>query len=184
MPHIRPVTLALLLALVAGGAGGAACAGGMRGTSDAPEAAAEIRDAHGDAVAAAVLTQLDAGVGVAIRGQSLPPGEHGFHVHETGRCDPPGFQSAGGHFNPAGRQHGTLNPQGAHAGDMPNLRVRDDGTVDTTLVITGLAITGGDRAVLREGGTALVIHALPDDYRTDPSGNSGDRIACGVVIGR
>lgn len=112
---------------------------------------------------------------IALRVHGLPPGQHGMHFHAVGRCDPPDFKSAGGHWNPTDRKHGHLNPNGAHVGDWGNLIVFPDG--DTT---------AGDA---REGlpsfadtdGTALVIHALPDDERTDPSGNSGDRIACAVL---
>ena len=106
--------------------------------------------------------------------QGLAPGEHGLHLHAVGRCDGPAFQSAGAHWNPGARQHGHLNPQGAHAGDLPNLTVSANGRGALNFLVPGAGLADAD-------GTALVIHARPDDYRTDPSGDSGDRIACAVI---
>jgi superoxide dismutase, Cu-Zn family len=105
--------------------------------------------------------------------QDLAPGDHGLHLHAVGRCDGPDFKSAGGHWNPAGKQHGHLNPEGAHAGDLPNLTVSANGRGAINFLVAG-QLTDAD-------GTSLVIHAKPDDFRTDPSGNSGDRIACAVL---
>lgn len=112
-----------------------------------------------------------------IEAEGLPAGQHGVHLHAIGRCDAPDFQTAGPHWNPAGRQHGRENPQGAHEGDLPNIAISADGrgTLDTT--ISGATLD----QLLDADGAALVIHANPDDYRTDPSGNSGGRIACGIV---
>lgn len=114
------------------------------------------------------------GTYVRIAVQDLPPGDHGLHLHAVGRCDAPAFQSAGGHWNPAGKQHGHLNPAGAHAGDLPNLTVSTNGRGAINFLAAGGALNDAD-------GTALVIHAKPDDYKTDPSGDSGDRIACAVI---
>jgi len=105
--------------------------------------------------------------------QGLSPGDHGLHLHAVGRCDGPAFQSAGPHWNPASKQHGHLNPLGAHLGDLPNLTVSANGRGAINFLVAG-SLTDAD-------GTSLVIHAKPDDYRTDPSGNSGDRIACAVI---
>jgi len=119
-------------------------------------------------------------VSVSIALAGISPGVHGVHLHMVGSCEAPNFESAGGHLNPNGRQHGTLNPTGAHLGDLPNVTIGSAGagTVSATL-------SGSRDAVLSRlfdaDGTAVVVHAGPDDYRTDPSGNSGSRIACGVL---
>jgi Cu-Zn family superoxide dismutase len=115
-----------------------------------------------------------AGIYLRIAAEGLSPGEHGLHLHAVGRCDGPSFESAGAHWNPSGRQHGHLNPQGPHAGDLPNLTASANGRGAINFLITGGSLADAD-------GTSLVIHAQPDDYRTDPSGNSGGRIACAVV---
>jgi Cu-Zn family superoxide dismutase len=114
------------------------------------------------------------GTYIRIAAEGLPPGDHGLHLHAVGRCDGPGFQSAGAHWNPAERQHGHLNPAGPHAGDLPNLTVSSNGRGAINFLATGGALDDAD-------GTSLVIHAKADDYKTDPSGNSGDRIACAVI---
>jgi superoxide dismutase, Cu-Zn family len=106
--------------------------------------------------------------------QGLPPGDHGLHLHAVGRCDGPDFKTAGAHWNPAGKQHGHLNPQGAHVGDLPNLTVSANGHGAINFLVAEHGLADAD-------GTSLVVHARPDDYRTDPSGNSGDRIACAVL---
>ena len=109
----------------------------------------------------------------------LSAGVHGTHLHSIGKCEPSGFSSAGGHLNPTGRQHGTMNPMGSHMGDLPNLSVGADGTGSMEFALDGKA---GDieSALFDADGTAIVVHAGPDDYATDPSGDSGSRIACGV----
>jgi superoxide dismutase, Cu-Zn family len=117
----------------------------------------------------AVLVRIDA--------SGLPPGQHGVHVHTVGRCDPPGFESAGAHWNPTGRRHGHRNPQGHHLGDLGNVGVGADGRL-----VTGLLVSDASLAALHDAdGSALVIHARADDEVTDPSGNSGGRIACAVL---
>jgi Cu-Zn family superoxide dismutase len=114
----------------------------------------------------------------------LKPGRHGIHLHAVGTCTAPDFKSAGGHFNPSGKVHGRSNPAGHHGGDLPNLDVAADGRGHLDATLDGVSMGGGPDSILHEGGTALVIHADPDDEATDPAGNSGARIACGVVKAR
>ena len=108
-------------------------------------------------------------------------GPHAFHIHEQGNCELPGFKSAGGHFNPRGKKHGVKNPQGHHAGDLPNLVVGSDGEVEIEVIAGGVTLGPGANSLLSKSGTSLVIHADPDDDLTDPAGNAGARIACGAV---
>lgn len=147
-----------------------------------PHATARLMDASGATVGTAAFTQHDNFVEVDVHATGLPAGAHGIHLHETGSCTPPAFTSAGGHFNPMGRHHGLDNPAGPHAGDMPNLVVNADGTGQLKISDDRVTLTPGPRSLFDADGTALVIHADPDDQRTDPSGNSGARIACGVVV--
>jgi superoxide dismutase, Cu-Zn family len=152
------------------------------GAEAAPMVEIELIGRDGQRIGTAQISEEGEGVRVAIQATNLPPGPKGFHFHETGRCDPPDFQSAGGHFAPTGQQHGLENPQGPHAGDMSNLQVAADGTVDATIDNPRVTLREGEpNSLLDADGTALVIHAEEDDQRTDPTGNSGDRIACGVL---
>ena len=121
--------------------------------------------------------QTAGGVSFRITASRLPHGLHGVHVHAVGRCDPPDFASAGSHWNPAGKQHGLNNPAGPHGGDLPNVEVAANGVLGSTVTLPGASMA----SLLDADGAALVIHAAADDYRTDPSGNSGARIACAVV---
>ncbi|MGH7516033.1 MAG: superoxide dismutase family protein [Gemmatimonadales bacterium] len=159
----------------------AACSGhSPKPATVAPTLTASMIDSSGTSVGSASVLESRRGPLLVLKLQGVSPGTHGFHVHATGQCDPPDFGSAGPHLNPGNRKHGTRNPAGPHAGDLPNVRARADGTVDTTLVLaSGLLAPNavGTGAPAR----ALVLHAKADDMRTDPSGNSGDRIACGVL---
>jgi Cu-Zn family superoxide dismutase len=150
-------------------------------TSAPSSATADLKNATGQSVGRAVLTPSGAGVQIVVDVQGLPPGPKGVHIHETGTCTPPAFTSAGGHFNPDGRQHGSENPQGSHAGDLPNLVVGADGSGRLTVTTDRLSLTSGRVSVFDADGNALIIHAGPDDLKTDPTGNSGGRIACGVI---
>jgi Cu-Zn family superoxide dismutase len=142
-----------------------------------------MKTADGKDAGTARLTAADNGVRIEFRLQNLPPGEHGVHVHEHAACDPPDFKSAGGHLNPAHKEHGSKNPQGPHAGDIPvNLTVQADGTARKTVTVRWLSMSPDvANSVLANGGTSLMVHAKADDMMTSPSGNSGDRIACGII---
>jgi len=157
------------------------CAGRAAEAPAALSAEAVLKDKDGKQVGVATLIQTSDGTRIAVTGYRLTPGPRGLHIHETGACQPPDFASAGGHFNPAGKKHGKDNPEGAHAGDLPNIAIGDagDGTIDVTT--KAVTLSPGPTSLLGGKGTSIVMHAMPDDYKTDPSGNSGARIACGVV---
>ena len=148
--------------------------------SAADRASATLKDASGNEVGKATLIETPSGVLIRLDLTAIPAGEHAFHIHATGKCEPPAFKSAGPHFNPTVAKHGFENPEGPHAGDMPNLHVPGDGKLSIE-VLDRAASLGGEAALLDADGAALVIHAGPDDYKTDPAGNAGDRIACGLI---
>jgi Cu-Zn family superoxide dismutase len=127
------------------------------------------------------IVQVHGGVSVSVQAENMPPGVHGAHVHAVGRCDRPAFTSAGPHWNPTGRQHGRANPAGAHMGDMPNITIGANGRGSLEYEIPNAWVRRGATPMLDADGAAFVIHAKADDDRTDPSGNSGDRIACAVL---
>ena len=129
------------------------------------------------------LSEDASGATLRIAASGMPAGVHGIHLHEKGLCDGPKFETAGKHWNPASKQHGRDNPKGAHLGDLANLTVGSDGTAMTNITLAGVMMASGATMLADADGTALVIHAKPDDYKTDPSGDSGDRIACAVVAG-
>ncbi len=140
-----------------------------------------LRDLDGSVVGVAVLAETPRGVLLRAKLSNLPPGAHAFHIHETGTCEPP-FQSAGGHFNPHDRQHGFRNPLGHHLGDLPNLEIPASGSHQVEYLVAGTTLDGASASTLRDAdGSALIVHRGPDDYESDPAGNAGQRIACGIV---
>ncbi len=149
-------------------------------TPTTTKATAVLKDANGKDVGQATLTPTPSGVLIALNLTGLPEGVHAVHIHAVGKCEPPDFKSAGPHFNPDETHHGVLNPEGPHAGDMPNLHVPSDGKLTIEILNPSFSLTE-EGALLDEDGSAVVIHAVADDYATDPAGNAGDRIACGVV---
>ncbi|MGN2273591.1 superoxide dismutase family protein [Priestia megaterium] len=141
-----------------------------------------LTNTSGKKVGEATLTEAKNGVQIKLTAQGLSPGRHGFHIHEIGKCEVPDFKTAGAHFNPFKREHGFKNTKGPHAGDLLNLEVAPNGKVDTEIFASLVTLQEGKpNSLLDMDGSALVIHDKVDDYTTDPSGNSGDRIICGVV---
>ena len=173
-------TVIAILSLLAAGCGDQGGAG--RGPGEAATALfrdgfkAALVDASGKAIGSVTGTKGEQGLDVHIEARGLAPGDHGMHFHEAGRCDPPAFASAGAHWNSGARQHGHDNPKGPHDGDLGNLTVAPDGSGDTDLILPRW------HPHFPAAGLSLVVHADADDERTDPSGNSGARIACAVVL--
>ena len=150
-------------------------------TAAAQEVHAKLQASDGSSKGEATVTQAGDGLHVLVQAKGLTPGIHAVHVHMTGICTPPDFASAGGHWNPTGRQHGKDNPAGMHMGDMPNMNVGSDGTGQMEYVIAGGTLRSGTAPLLDTDGAAVVIHAQADDNMTDPAGNAGGRVACGVL---
>ena len=167
-------TMGFIVALHAAGVPGAA----EPGAGSQAEATAALKNAEGDSVGSVALKQGPQGTLLHARLTGLPPGTHAIHVHTVGACEPPDFESAGGHYNPDQKKHGLFREDGFHAGDLPNIHVPESGTLEVEVFTERLKLTddlfGGD-------GTSMVIHRDPDDYRSDPAGHAGERVACGVI---
>lgn len=153
----------------------------LASAASAQSGKATLKDAGGKEVGSAQLSQTPHGVLVRLTLKGIPAGEHAFHIHQTGKCEPP-FTTAGGHFNPGSKKHGIMAADGPHAGDMPNLHVPADGNLAVEVVNAAVTLDKDKpNSLYKPEGTALIIHAGKDDYKTDPTGDAGGRIACGVV---
>lgn len=181
-PAIARTLVACTLTLAAAGMAATEATAQQAGDQAGPPTAqARFIDSANEETGTAVLTETPNGVLIQVDIRGLPPGPHGFHIHETGTCEPPSFQSAGGHYAGGGGNHGFHN-EDIHAGDLPNVTVQDDGILVHDVLVSEVSLSG-DAPLPDEDGSALMIHARPDDYRTNPSGSSGDRIACAVIEG-
>lgn len=150
--------------------------------AQAPDSAkAELKDAMGKTIGQATLTDSPHGVLVHVTLTGAPEGAHAFHIHATGKCEAPAFTTAGGHFNPTMKQHGINNPMGMHAGDLPNVVVPAGGALTFDFFASGVTLKAGSNSLMDADGSALMLHQGVDDYKGDPAGNAGNRIACGVV---
>lgn len=151
-------------------------------SAQAPPVKVMLNDAAGKAVGTATVTATKTGISIALDLNGLPAGEHAIHIHQNAKCEAPAFTTAGGHFNPTAMKHGLDNPEGHHAGDMKNFTVAADGTAKAQIADDAVTIADGPHSIFTGGGTAIVIHAAADDMKTDPAGNAGARIACGVIV--
>jgi len=180
LPRYRPSTIIAVASLVALAAcspeTGSEAANDTASGNVAAPAAAQLTDGAGKAAGEVTIGEDANGVTLRLSAAGLPQGTHGVHLHETGQCDTPDFKTAGAHWNPTGRKHGRDSPAGAHMGDLANIQIEADGKGGSIFLVSATR-----NALADASGTSLVIHAKADDYKTDPSGNSGDRIACAVI---
>lgn len=142
---------------------------------------ADIKDAQGDSIGEALISNDNGNLLLDLTVSTITPGLHGFHIHTIGSCEAPDFKSAGGHWNPLGAEHGIENPNGSHAGDLPNLDADENGNATLVQLALGEMASGAADTLVDEDGGAIVIHADADDLSSDPAGDAGPRIACGVL---
>jgi Cu-Zn family superoxide dismutase len=178
---MKKAAIAASLILLSSACAAAPSSSGSAAPASAPTAHAKLVAGDGAARGEVVVTQATDGLHVLVRAQGLTPGMHAVHIHTTGSCTPPDFTSAGGHWNPTGHKHGKDNPAGMHMGDMPNMIAGTDGSGEMEYVVAGGTISGGPTPLLDADGAAIVIHAQADDNKSDPAGNAGGRVACGVL---
>jgi len=171
---MRSLALAVAVGFALAGCASMQGAGGSAG--------ADLKTPAGKSVGMATLTPVSGGIRIVIEAKDLPPGAHAVHIHAVGKCDAPDFMTSGGHFNPGNKQHGSMNPQGPHAGDLPNMSVDGIGAGRLETITDRISLDAGPNSVFDADGSAIVIHAASDDFRTDPTGNAGGRIACGVIV--
>jgi Cu-Zn family superoxide dismutase len=159
----------------------AGCLAVSQAQAQEQSAKAVLMDPDGKEIGNVAISEVAQGVRIFAEANNVPPGVHAFHIHETGQCEPPDFASAGGHYNPAGKQHGWDNPQGPHAGDLPNVHVQNDGKLAVEYFTDAVTLGEGQTTLFDQDGSAVVIHEDADDYQSDPTGHAGARIACGVI---
>ena len=178
---MRQLVMATALGIFAANGVAAQAPTGTSGTSAAATATASLVDSQGRKVGEAHLQQTPSGLLLKLDLRNSKPGTHALHIHQVGRCEAPSFESAGSHVGPESKGHGFLNSRGPHAGDLPNVEVPATGQVTVEHVVRDVTLGEGPNSLLDADGSALVLHAGKDDYATDPSGSSGDRIACGRI---
>jgi superoxide dismutase, Cu-Zn family len=142
---------------------------------------AVLMNSDGKQIGNVAISEVAQGLRIFAQAENVPSGLHAFHIHETGQCEPPDFESAGGHYNPTGKQHGWDNPEGHHAGDFANVHVHEDGALAVEYFTNAVTLSEGETTLFDDDGSAVVLHENPDDYQTDPAGDAGNRIACGVI---